>query len=490
MAKWDVLDAGIVNVDAVQSATDTANDVLAPMIAVLEAALAVLDIVSVFTVGLPPILEVVVASAVNAIEQMILDLLQNNASLCVHINMNWNPDWKYRRKPGDPSRVTDYVNDNALPFAGTGTSGWLLDVAQAAYDETNPFRPLSDGDTAVTGVIILKGVPLDGNLQSLKALFDMFPDFGGFSRWLDIQERLNEGVSDEYRALLRLGPSALDEETEKIHRPLSERMGEAYYGQIIVDGASGSNNGRTSRFSSTDPSPFDTTQVGDTLKLPGEATYYTITAVNTFDDYVDVEPPILRTHLDTPYFIYRGGIAALVDALPTSASEFVPRAGNTPIWLSVPIASLIPVVGDLMTKLQNLVGSIRVGINATTALSQLVELIRGKIALIKATIAELTELIALAVSLLEFFDETYLVVINNDSGGVGKFVNDAIAAEDLPFFGDQGVVVGLVALVAADDPANHLLSFFELVGIQTQEFSADVTAAEQSRQDTWDEHFP
>ena len=500
MPKWEKVSAGVVNVDQLQATINVADGVLSPLTTSLELITSVLDLLATFVFSLPPPLQSIIEAAVNTIEQMLRDLLQNNASLCVHANMNWKSDWKYRRKKGDPARIVDFVNDNALPFGGTGTTGWLLDVASSAHDDTNPFRPYSDSDTGVAGIIVIKGVPSGGDLTVLKKIFDMFTDFSAFSTWLDVEQRLLQGVSDDFRNLLRLGPSAFDKKTEKIHRPFFERMGEAAIGTLIASGTAGENTANSASFTDvSEPTPFDGVAVGDVLKLAGESPFYTVNALTVDPQVILVDPPIRRSHLtngavtEVFWSIYRGGLIAALDALPTAGSEFeplLPRPGNLPVWLSVPIASMVPVVGSIIDKTEDLATALRAGIAAQAALYKLIALLQEKIALIEKAIEEVNELLILGLSILEFFDDTYIITIRNDEGGVARFVNDAISAEDIPYFGHNGVVVGFVALVTMDGPANHLESFFDLIGLEWSQFSADLTAADEARQDTWNGYFP
>lgn len=501
MASWETLDAGLVNVDNIQSTVDIADGVLSPLVAALDILKSVLNLVSVFVFNLPNALSSIVEAAINTIEQMILDLLQNNASLCVHVNLNWDPDWKYRKSDDDPDKVQDFVNDNQLPFTGTGTDGWLLDVGYSANDTSNPFRPLSDADTEVSGIIVLKGVPADGEIQNLKKLFDLFTDFSpAFEAWLDMKEKV-ENATDDFKALMRLGAISFDIPIEQAARGIEEVAKDAG-GTPVADGDEGSNEPNSNIFVA-DFIPGDGTsgpgttgdplvQVGDVLKFRGDSVFYSITRVNYAVSPVEftVDPVIIRgnTAGGLNWKVYRGGLITLLDNLPTSLRQFKPKPGTLPIWLSVPVAGLLPGIDQILEKLRDLANSLRVGLGQANALQQLINLLDQKISLIEQIIEELNELLIIALAVLEFFDETFVFVHKSD-GGVAGWINEAIGGEGKPEFGTRGVVVGFTAMALTDGPKNHLESFFELVGVKFQDFSEDVTSAEEDRQDTWDQYF-
>jgi hypothetical protein len=495
--KWDKLDAGLVNVDGLQATLNIAEDVLSPLIDALDILVSILNLVSLFVFGLPNVLQAIVEAAINTIEQMILDLLQNNVAFAVHLNMKWNTKWKFKKQPGDPSTTVDFFTDGEIPFTGTGTSGWLLDVGYSVHDSSNPFRPLTDADTAVSGVIFLKGVPADGEFENLAKIFDLFFNFKGFRPFLAIREKV-ENATEDFKALLdKLGPAALEEAIQEAVRPFEEVVQDGI-GSLIFEGTFGTNAAGSSEFIDTAfGDAFEDVEVGDSLLLKGQTTFYNVIQTNAIDPtIITVEPPIIRAHGPdyglpfTEYKIYRGGLQGLAKNFPTDLQSFLPKPGNYPIWVSIPVASLLPVVGVLLEELRKLANSLRVGLSQLEALQNLILLIQQKIELIRRAIEELNELLVLLLALLEFFDETYTINLNASEGGMGQFINTAIAAEGLPYFGERGVVVGMVAIATSDDPSNHLESFFELVGISFQDFSEDVTAAEEARQETWDDVFP
>lgn len=498
MPSWNTIDAGLVNVDPLRSTVDVARGVVSPLSAALDVLKSLLNLASAFAFDLPNPLSSVVEAAINTIEQVVLDLLQNNAALCVHLNLHWDPDWKYQKSRDDPDKIRDFANDGALPFMGTGTDGWLLDVGYSANDPSNPFRPLSDADTEVMGLVVLRGVPADDEeLESLKALFDIFSDFSPLRSWLEVKQRLENATAKD-RALWRMGAAALDSSIAGSVRSIEEVVKDAG-GTPVADGDEGTNEPDSTVFvadflSGTGPGSSGSPRVqsGDVLKFQGDSVFYSITRVNYASAPVEfvVDPPILRANpVGVNWRVYRGGVASLLNNLPTDLRQFKPKPGNLPIWLSVPVAGILPGVGDVLEQMRNASDSLRVGLGQGNSLQALINLLEQKVSIIEQIVEELDELLNALLSALEFFDDAYVFVHKTD-GGVAGWVNEAIGGMNKPDFGQRGVVAGFTAMALTDGPKNHLESFFELVGVQFQSFSETVTSAEQDRQDTWDQYFP
>ena len=73
------------------------------------------------------IFAVLVNLLIDLIEGLVTDLLQNNVAACFHINLNIDPDWKYKRRPGESEQQNpDYFNDGKVPWEGTGLDRWDL----------------------------------------------------------------------------------------------------------------------------------------------------------------------------------------------------------------------------------------------------------------------------------------------------------------------------------------------------------------------------
>ena len=188
----------VVNLDALSALADTATSTLSVIDPYLNGIVTTLQVVNAFVVEDTNAVKGTLDAAVNAIESTVLDLMNSNAAVTLHFNLVWNPDWG----------VEQYQN-GFLPWTGNGMTGWLLDLVSSARDATDPFRPLTDEDTEVAGVIFVTGMPGGGSLSSLLSIFNAFTDFGDFKQLFQVEELL-ENANDNLKALLRLGPGAAD----------------------------------------------------------------------------------------------------------------------------------------------------------------------------------------------------------------------------------------------------------------------------------------
>ena len=487
MAEWQQIGGGVVNSDAVQGTINTASDVLTGLATVLRIISEALGIVDALLLDPPNVLEAIVGAAVNTIEQTILDILQNNVGLAVHTNLVWDPDWKYRRAPGDtPGATPDFINDDKLPWMGSGIDGWLLDVAFSANDPLDPFRPLTDGDTAVQGLIVLNGILDNGDLQQLKALYDLFTDFSAFKEILDTREKL-ENASEGFKSLLRLGPLATDPAGKGL-LPLEELIYE-FYGTSIATGTAGTNEAGSDLFVDL-AGLFTSVGVGDVLRIGGVSTPYSVVEV-VGSDTLRVDPPIV-TSGTTPrtWDVTRGGIGQLLASLPPDLREFAPVPGAYPKWMSVPTASLIPGIAGIFEGLRKLLEQLRVGSGHGTALRALSNLLKEKANLLAQIVEEITQLLDTVESIITFFESAYIIVVSTDSGGMAGFINEAMAGTDKPDFGTKGVVAGMVAVATSDDPSNHFENFLSLLGLQLSTYTTDLTARANGLEETWGDLFP
>lgn len=191
---------------SIQSAIDAVNAVVSAINAVLNAVVAGLEIIRALAVLTLNLLKSIVQQLLNLIRELIFDLLEYNLACTLHLNVNWNPDWRFNKeRERDPRtgkidpRLIDYANDSQLPWSGTGTVGWLLDIAASAEDPTDPFRPVTDSNTAVYGSIILKGVENPNELESslrLSDWLDLFTNWDGFRLDFDkVKEPKSESLA-------------------------------------------------------------------------------------------------------------------------------------------------------------------------------------------------------------------------------------------------------------------------------------------------------
>ena len=495
MAKWYQNGPDTIDLGGLEGLTKTMQDVLSGLAATLQVVSASLDVISFLLFEQPNVLEAIVSAAVTAVEQAILDILENNTAFALHLNTKWNADWKYQRKPGDDARrISDFVNDGEIPLVGTGTTGWLLDLAASTADPTDPFRPITDAGTAVQGVIFLRGVPADGDLTQLNTALEVFFDFSHFSEHLNIKASL-ESAGEADRDLLRMGPAALDTVWKAVTKP-----DDLVLGTLVASGDEGSNEVDSDFFYDSvtfvglGSVPLSLIQVGDALKFNNSPVYYQVLekVVVVGQPGLRVEPPIARDNQlgGQVWEIRRGGINGLLAALPPEFLDFRPVPGAYPKWISVPLATALPGLGKLFGGMRKLVNLLKVGNSHLSALHELAALLREKAELLEQIVAELSELLDLVEALVAFFEQSYVLVLSTDSGGMTEFINSAIRAENLPDFGTRGVVIGITLITTAPEPSNHLENFLSTIGLQLSGFTDELTVREVGLEQTWEDEFP
>jgi hypothetical protein len=489
MPSWQTIGL-TVDLDQLDGLTDPLGSALDGVSSVLQVVSAAINLVTFTLSELPSATSAVVDEAVSLVEQAVLDITENNAGLAVHLNTKWDPDWKYERGPEDDSnRIRDFVNDREIPWRGTGIRGWLLDLAYSAQDPTDPFRPVSDEDTAVSGVLFLKGVSSGGELARLIPASDVFLDFREIREKLNIKEKLEE-APETWRDLLRLGPAATDAAWERLPKPR-----DVLQGTLIVNGDEGLNAPDSTFFyddtwTSTDD--FSDIRVGDALKLNNSPVFYEVVdIVGGVRLGLEVSPAIARDNslAGQIWEVRRGGMAGLLAALPAELADYRPVPGSYPKWVSVPMSAAIPGLAELFEGLQGLARSIKGSASHADSVTRLAALLREKARLLRLIIEEIEALLDQVDDLVSFFTEAHILVASVDSGGMGAFINQAISADNLPDFGSNGVVVGAALVTTSADPSNHLENFFSMIGLPLSTFAAETTARREALARTWDDEF-
>lgn len=189
-AQWQVLTQLPIG-GSIQSVIDTVDGVLSALEVALGLVTAALEVVRAFALTTLNLLKTIVDAVLALIEELIFDLLEFNVAFSLHVNINWSPFWVYdkekerdRRSGKLDPRLIDYVNDKQFPWAGTGLTGWLLDLLASTKDPTDPFRPVSDETTSVYGVMIIKGIanPAEAeNSLNLSEWTDLFTNWSSFN---------------------------------------------------------------------------------------------------------------------------------------------------------------------------------------------------------------------------------------------------------------------------------------------------------------------
>ena len=384
---WVELTAFDVNVDQLRALEESIVAILESGAAALELFAIALGIIRLLLLLALNALDALVGALVATIINTVLDFLQNNVGVCVHVNLNWNPNWRYKKRPGEAlnASIVDFVEDSQLPWAGNGTTGWLIDLAASANDPSDPFRPLTDADTKVNGIIFLKGIADGGELADLKVLFDAFTDWEHIKEFLEIGDKL--GTMNEARQKL-------------------DRFG-----------------------------------------------------------------PLMASDF----------MAALMSG---------PLNGRPPYWVSIPVAVLLPPLGELFALLKKIADNLRADLSSLRAIDKLIAILQRRAQMLAEAAEKLKGIVDTIESIIEFFLTTHAYYGSPTEGGFGAFIQGALAAEGLPFFGTQGIVAGVCLMSAQDDPSNHFESLFEMIGLQLADISSEVTTRTEELEDGWGDIFP
>jgi hypothetical protein len=214
--QWTAL--GSLNADLITEVYRPIETVSPEFTTFFESISTALGILNTFVIEDVSALVVTVNSIVDTIEEAITDVLQNNVALAFHLNLQWDPAWSY----------SDFTASGAVPWIGGGTAGWLLDLGASANDKSDPYRPLTDTDTKVGGVIILTGVSEGGNIEGLQPFVSAFSQFADFGEFLEVQTQLDL-ADDGWKALSRLGPAVFSDELKKFANiPIPQIDGSLY----------------------------------------------------------------------------------------------------------------------------------------------------------------------------------------------------------------------------------------------------------------------
>lgn len=355
--------------------SDSVVAVLETVAAFFETLAAALDALSLLMIDATDPTSALLGQIVSALESAILDMMHNNLNLCVHHNLTWDDSWDFKR---------DYweAGKSQSPWAGTGLQGFLDDVDKSAHTASDPFRPITDADTEVGGLVILVGATSDGEMTNIKALWDLFMDTSDIRDVFSTMDTLSRQPANN--GLSKLGSAIVD-----------EFMTSAVY---IKEGWAG-----------------------------------------------------IAEEVTTPPWVH-----------------------GTPYWMSVPVASLFPVVESALNELLRLVGLLRPAAGAAALLSHLADLLAQKAEQLAAMANELAGIVESLESLIAFFtaDGVYFLWLDAETGGFAAFIDrvrDATPVMDGdvvvgPDFGAQGIVAGAFAVSTADDPMNHLQALMQLIG--------------------------
>ena len=170
--------------------------------------------------------------------------------------------------------------------------------------------------------------------------------------------------------------------------------------------------------------------------------------------------------------------------------DYLPKLGNYPKWLSIPVAALFPAVKNLLEELRKALGMLRPALGLGDALVALAAAIKARVDLLRVALAEIKGLIETIISIIVFFSSAFIIVIDEPAGGMATFIETAINADDKPFFGTSGIVAGFTMLATNPDAQKSLDQFLEILGLPLQNFTTQSTELTDMLDDTYEELFP
>lgn len=464
--------------------------------AVLDLIAAALDLAAIVVQDGPDVVSAVVTAAVQTIEAALIDLLSNNVGLAVHLNMYWDPRWRFVRAPGETrTRHPDYVHDGLPPYSGTGIDGWLIELAMSTADPSDPYRPIAGPNAGVQGIIVVKGGDSDEAAAALRPFFVLFQDFKYLADRLDLEASLRQ-LGAVYRSLVRTGPMAWSAEAQGIALPPEYHARDLVKGWLVT-GGTGSNAAGDTLFVDNGVRFGEHSfggqrvvpRVGDTLAVPGSRYTHVVTDILSPSEAL-VHPPILQENVDVEWELRRGGLDALAGALPQTSRDFLPGPGNYPMWVTVPIASLLPGLDSIFRDLYSVAQGLKPGLLNTDALRELADLARKKNEALLEQLDKLERLLEAVEALTNFLLQSHIIVINVPNGGLARFAQEAMSAPGKPDFGPRGIVGGFSVIATAPDSQRHLESFFQFVGVEFSALTDETTARVQDLEDAWGDLFP
>lgn len=167
-----------------------------------------------------------------------------------------------------------------------------------------------------------------------------------------------------------------------------------------------------------------------------------------------------------------------------------PTRGKYPKWVSTPIASLFPVVKDLLEKLRQVIDSLIVlkG-NPIDDLIALLGTLSDVLNAAEDTALQLLDALEDVINLLDNASVCWIQPDPTQTGGFQTTILRALEAEGLPNYGSSGVVGGFTVVLTSDDPTNHLERLLQFFNIDVTSLTDIQTSLGKNMQDTYDSHF-
>ena len=152
--KWTSLG---LDTSTVQETLSDIADGLDQIVTLLEVIKDLVDAVSSLILSFESAIKAILSGIITLIEQSLLNALETNAYLCVHSNLGYDSKWSFKRKgtllaDGSVESNRNFEDGDWL-LRGSGMSGWMGEVMASTHDDSDPFRPITDNLTSVSGII-------------------------------------------------------------------------------------------------------------------------------------------------------------------------------------------------------------------------------------------------------------------------------------------------------------------------------------------------
>jgi hypothetical protein len=196
---WIRLGAEALPPGALEKVVDAVDAPLEMAATAVDIGVQALELLQTLALGAEDLAAAALSAAVDALDHSIKELLECNVSTFLHMNVVWDPTWKY-------SELADH---GRWPWTGTGVQGWALDVAASLHDTSDPLRPVTDADTEAWGLMFLVGVPGAEALGDITgAVAKCFTKYKPFLEMFNADQIKKYGA--DYAGLSRLGDAFLD----------------------------------------------------------------------------------------------------------------------------------------------------------------------------------------------------------------------------------------------------------------------------------------
>lgn len=178
-------------------------------------------------------------------------------------------------------------------------------------------------------------------------------------------------------------------------------------------------------------------------------------------------------------------------------ASYRPTPGNYPMWLSVPIAGIIPPIKSIFSQLQKIIAQLKPSYGLTDLLANLASFLAQKAETLSEIAEELSTAIDTLVTLLELLDTGYFIWVEVESGGFAGWINEVrsatltldsgevVGAADA--FGSAGLVAGVIGIVTEGDAASHLQTAVRM--LTGFDFSPQTTVQSEQLAATFDAEF-